>query len=209
MSALVTLSLPLVTFSRILFDSRSSLTRMRMSCSVIPELFRNAWYCGSLGKLCFFCCWKDFWTSAPETLTPRSPASPSIHRAWIRNWRTWSRCPSYSCLHWALNWSAVGFGCPLAGFGAELWLAAMQRVKFGGSGTTAGPVEPGGCDDSAATRSQWVNVVVRTRESPMRATEFPGTLSPHADSRPASARTAPSATSRRNERATRAGDGSE
>src|SRR5436309_12575548 len=107
---------------------------------------------------------------------PRSPASPSIHFAWIRNCRTWSRSPSYSCLHWALNCVAVGAGCPLAGLGADFCLAATQLVKFGGSGTTAAPVDPGGCDDSAATRSQWVKVVVRIRESPTRATALPGTL---------------------------------
>src|SRR5919201_5499249 len=209
MSASVTLSFPLVTLSRIFFESMSSFTRSRMSGSLMPELLRNCWYWLSLGKLCFFWVSHEERTSLSDTLIPMSLASPSIHLSWMRNWSTWSRSLSYSCLHWALNWSAVGVGCPFAGLGAVCCLAATQAVKFGGSGTTGALVEPGGWDDRAATRSQWLNVVVWTSESPTRATELPGTLSPHADSRPASARTAPSATSERIRRATRAGDGSE
>ena len=45
-----------------------------------------------------------------------------------------SRSASYSCLHWALNWSAVGFGCPLGGFGEVFVFSATQSLKSGGTG---------------------------------------------------------------------------
>ena len=47
---------------------------------------------------------------------------------------TWSRRPSYSCLHCALNWSAVGFGWPFGGFGAVFVFSATQSLKSGGTG---------------------------------------------------------------------------
>ncbi len=39
---------------------------------------------------------------------------------------TWSRRPSYSCLHWVLNCASVCDGWPLAGLGAVFFFVATQ-----------------------------------------------------------------------------------
>ena len=95
---------------------------------------------------------------------------------------TWSRMPSYCCLHWVLNWAVVGLGWPLAGLGAAFCFSATHAAKSGGSGTLAlaawAPVWP--ADEIAATCIQWLNWVLVMDSSPTRATAFPGTLSPQA-----------------------------
>src|SRR5919201_6949633 len=128
MSALVTVLDFLVTFSRSLVDSASRRTRNRMSSCVIPESLRNFWKSDSLGNDCFFVCWNCCWTCLSVTLTPWSLASPWIHSAEIRNCITWSRRPSYSCLHWALSWASVGGFWPFAGLGSALRLLATHCV---------------------------------------------------------------------------------
>ena len=135
----MTLSLPLVTLSRILLASASMRTRKRMSCIVSPDCLRNFWKSASLGKDCFLVCWNCFWTSASETLTPWSLASFWIQSAEIRNCMTWSRRPLYCCWHWAFSCASVGAFWPLGGLGCVLRICAMQFLKSGGSlGMTSG-----------------------------------------------------------------------
>ena len=67
--------------------------------------------------------------------TPRFAASCWSHSAEIRNCIVCIFRPSYSCLHWALSCATGGFWAPL-GRGWRCF-SAMQRVKFGGSGTAA------------------------------------------------------------------------
>src|SRR3954447_26569426 len=122
------------------------MTRNLMSSRVIPEVLRNFWKSASLGNDCFFVVANCLSTSAEETLTPWSAASPWIHCDEIRNCRTCCLRPSYCCEHWVLNWASVGLGWPLAGFGADAFFSAMHFVKFGASVTdalapaTSGPV---------------------------------------------------------------------
>src|SRR3954463_10567334 len=118
----------------------------------------------------------------------------------MRNWRTWSRRPSYSCLHCALNCAAVGFGWPLAGLGAVLVLLATHSVKSGGCGTfTAVFFAPGRapCEEMAATCIQWLNCVWLIDSPPPLARESLATESPQAKRATAGTAMAPTASKRR------------
>src|SRR3954447_13256061 len=109
---------------------------------------------------------------------------------------TWSRRPSYSCLHWALSCASVGGFWPLAGAGWDLRLAAAHLAKVGASGTLTAP--PVGFCEWAATVSQWPNCWVVTSVPSTLATALPGTLlPPHAETAMAAMKKAPSARMRR------------
>src|SRR4051794_9706452 len=119
----------------------------------------------------------------------------------MRNWRTWSPRPWYSCLHWALYCASVGVGWPLAGFGAVFFLLATQAAKSGGCGIAGAVVFAPGCapcEEMAATRIQWLKSLVVMVSPPTLATALPGTLSePQALSATAGTARAPTASSRR------------
>ena len=106
---------------------------------------------GLLREDAFFWVSNCFLTSASETLTPRSSASPWIHWKEISSCRTWSRSASYSCLHCVLSCASVVLGWPLAGSGSVLRLLAMQALNYGGCGMLAACWPP----DLAAIVIQW------------------------------------------------------
>ena len=97
---------------------------------------------------------------------------------------TWSRRPSYSCLHWALKSASFGAGWPLAGLGAVFFLFATHAVNSGGSRDLrlrrAWRPAAAPCAEIAAIFIQWSKVSVLMISSSTLATALPGTLSPHA-----------------------------
>src|SRR4051795_12261944 len=149
-----------------------------MSSSVIPEVLRNFWKSASLGNDCFLVVANCFSTSASDTVTFCSPASPWIHCDEIRNCMTCCLRPSYCCWHWDLKVASVGVGWPLAGFGALFFFSSMHCLKSGASGTEAlapalsGSAEP--ADEIAATFIQWSKSAFEMVLSPTFATALPG-----------------------------------
>src|SRR4051794_40554564 len=94
---------------------------------------------------------------------------------------TWSRSALYSVWHWLLKSLSVGFGWPLAGFGAVLRLFSMHFLNSGASGTCVVPVWPAcWAWEVAATFTQWSKVVRLIVSSPILTTALPGTPPPHA-----------------------------
>src|SRR4029453_8199345 len=181
-----------VTFCVSRCCSSFSLTRKSTSSSVMPEVFRNCWYCLSFGKTAFFSSSSAFWSSACLTLTPRFSASCVTHSPWIRNCMTWRLSVSYSFLHCFFSSSAVGF---FWSFGTGVFcFAATHFSKSGGSGAV----------DAAPPCWDWPRTAMSIHlsnsscvmvESPTFATAPAGTLLPQ-PARATRPRTAAARTSR-------------
>ena len=129
--------------SRILFESRSSLTRWRMSASRVAVVLEELLEVGVLREALLLLLVEGLLDVGVGDLDPlllrlalRSTGTTSAAAS------TWSRSASYSCLHCDLSWSSVVVASPFSGFGAILRfcgdaLGEVRRVRHRGVGLAA------------------------------------------------------------------------